>query len=222
MKHGFYDKFLTFLLIILVIAIIGGAGYLGYKYYQKNKLNKDADEFLDNEFDKYIENIGEYIEDKYDEDDVIREQTGNRGPRGIDTNALTYRGYAVEGKLEMPPVNLQYPVLEQMTNANELEVSIAIQYGVGLNKVGNTVLIGHNYRSGLFFGSNKNMNIGDVIYITDTATGTRVAYQIYNKYTTEESDTSYYNRNTDGKREVSLVTCQSNNKYRLVLLAREM
>ena len=66
------------------------------------------------------------------------------------------------------------------------------------------------------------MNIGDVVYITDSATGTRVAYQIYNKYTTEESDTSFYNRNTDGKREVSLVTCQSNNKYRLVLLAREV
>lgn len=225
MKRGF-DKFLTFLLIILVIAIIGGAGYLGYKYYEKNKINKDSDEFLGDEFDKYIENIPQEDEDnddEYDENEAIREQTGNgSGPRGIASDGLHYRGYAVEGKLEMPPVNLQYPVLEQMTNANELEVSIAIQYGVGLNKVGNTVLIGHNYRSGLFFGSNKKMNIGDVIYITDTATGTRVAYQIYNKYTTEESDTSYFNRNTDGKREVSLVTCQSNNKYRLVLLAREM
>ena len=66
------------------------------------------------------------------------------------------------------------------------------------------------------------MNIGDSIFITDVATGSRIEYKIYEKYTTEESDTSYYNRNTNGKREVSLVTCQSNNQYRVVILAREV
>ena len=223
MKKGFYDKFLTFLLTILVIAILGGTGYLVYKYYQKFKINDDANEYL-NEFDNYVDNKeDEEVEyDEAQEKQAIEEQTQEGKVRGIETDSLNYKGYRVEGKLEMPAVNLQYPVLEEMTNANELEVSVAIQYGVGLNKVGNTVIIGHNYRSGLFFGSNKDMNIGDVVYITDSATGARVAYEIYNKYTTEESDTSFYNRNTNGKREVSLVTCQSNNKYRLVLLAKEV
>lgn len=221
MKKGFYDKFLTFLLTILVIAILSGVGYLVYKYYQKFKINDDANDYI-NEFDNYIREINEVEYDETLENKAIEEQTQNGKVRGIVTDSLTYKGYKVEGKLEMPTVNLQYPVLEEMTDANALEVSVVIQYGVGLNKVGNTVIIGHNYRSGLFFGSNKRMNIGDVVYITDSATGTRVAYQIYNKYTTEESDTSFYNRNTDGKREVSLVTCQSNNKYRLVLLAREV
>ena len=218
MEKTFFDRFLNILLILLVVAVLGGIGYLGYKYYEKYKINNDAAEFLDNEFEKYISD-----RDEYDEEQAIEEQgNGETGPRGIDTDGLSYRGYRVEGKLEMPTVNLRYPVLEQMTDANELEVSIAIQYGVGLNKVGNTVLIGHNYRSGLFFGSNKLMNIGDSVFITDTATGSRVEYKIYQKYTTEESDTSYFNRNTEGKREVSLVTCQSNNKYRLVILAREV
>ena len=207
MKKGFYDKFLTFLLTILVIAILSGVGYLVYKYYQKFKINDDANDYI-NEFDNYIREINEVEYDETLENKAIEEQTQNGKVRGIVTDSLTYKGYKVEGKLEMPTVNLQYPVLEEMTDANALEVSVVIQYGVGLNKVGNTVIIGHNYRSGLFFGSNKRMNIGDVVYITDSATGTRVAYQIYNKYTTEESDTSFYNRNTDGKREVSLVTCQ--------------
>ncbi len=223
MKSRFYDRFLTFLLTILVIAVLVGVGYLIYKYYQKYKINDDSNKFLDGEFENYIDqNAEQNDEDEYDEENAIAEQTGNGGPRGIDTKALTYRGYKVDGKIEMPTVNLRYPVLEQMTNANELEVSVAIQYGVGLNKVGNTVIIGHNYRSGLFFGSNKNMQIGDSIFITDSATGTRVEYKIYDKYTVEESNTSYFNRNTNGKREVSLVTCQSNNKYRLVILAREV
>ncbi len=224
MGKGAYDKFLTVLLAILIIGIIGTAGYLVYKYYEKNKLNTDADAFL-NEFDNYVNDNNNNIEDEplYNEEvenKAIQEQTSGR-VRGISTDALTYKGYKVAGKLEMPTVNLQYPVLEQMTDANAIEVSVAIQYGVGLNNVGNTVIIGHNYRSGLFFGSNKKLQIGDTIYITDWATGTKRAYTIYNKYTTEESDTSYYNRNTNGTREVSLVTCQSNNKYRLVILARE-
>lgn len=218
MEKTFFDRFLNILLILLVIAVLGGIGYLGYKYYEKYKINNDAAEFLDNEFEKYVSD-----REEYDEQQAIEEQgDGENGPRGIDTDGLSYRGYKVEGKIEMPTVNLRYPVLEQMTDANELEVSIAIQYGVGLNKVGNTVLIGHNYRSGLFFGSNKLMNIGDSVFITDTATGSKVEYKIYQKYTTEESDTSYFNRNTEGKREISLVTCQSNNKYRLVIWAREV
>lgn len=218
MKKGAYDKFLTFLLVVLVLAIIGGIGYLGYKLLEKNRINDDSDEFLEGDFQNYIDQIDD---DEYDEENAIKEQTGNGKTRGISTDSLKYKGYGVEGKLEMPSVNLQYPILEQMTDMNELEVSIAIQYGVGLNKVGNTVLVGHNYRSGLFFGSNKRMNIGDVIYITDTATGNRVEYEIYNKYTTEEADTSYFNRDTAGKREVSLVTCQTDNHYRLVIWARE-
>lgn len=220
MKRGAYDKFLTVLLAILIICIIGTAGYLVYKYYQKFKLNTDADEFL-NEFDEYVNDIDdEPLYNEEVENQAIKEQTSG-GVRGISTNALTYKGYTVAGKLEMPTINLQYPVLEQMTDANAIEVSVAIQYGVGLNNIGNTVIIGHNYRSGLFFGSNKKLQIGDTIYITDWATGTRRAYTIYNKYTTEEADTSFYNRNTNGTREVSLVTCQSNNSYRLVVLARE-
>lgn len=201
-----------------------------YKCYQKYKLNSDADNFLTDEFDNVVNQTTDdplYTDEQ--ENQAIQEQTPkNGGTRGISSDALKYKGYNVAGKIEMPTVRLQYPILGdkvngswQVTDANAIEVSVAIQYGVGLNNVGNTVIMGHNYRSGLFFGSNKKLQVGDTIYITDWETGTRRAYTIYNKYTTEESDTSFYQRNTNGKREVSLVTCQSNNSYRLVVLARE-
>ena len=121
----------------------------------------------------------------------------------------------------MPSVNLRYPILDTMTNANALEVSVCIQYGVPLNSVGNTVIIGHNYKNGLFFGSNKNMKNGDQVHITNYSTGVKKTYNIYSIYQTEESDTSFYNRDTSGKSEITLVTCQNNNKYRLVVKARE-
>lgn len=222
-KNGVFDVILTVILAILIIGIVGTSGFLIFKYYEKFKINSDADNFL-NEFDKALENQIPVEDVPNDEQNAVNEQqpAGDGGTRGIFAEGLKYKNYDVAGKIEMPSVRLQYPVLDKLTDANALEVSVAIQYGVGLNKVGNTVIIGHNYRSGLFFGSNKNMKIGDRIFITDTATGIRREYEIYNKYTTEERDTSYYDRNTNGKREVSLVTCQNNNAYRLVIWAREV
>lgn len=90
----------------------------------------------------------------------------------------------------------------------------------GLNKIGNTVIIGHNYRNGAFFGSNKRLNEGDKVYITDN-TGLRVEYTIYKKYLTPQEDYSYAQRDTNGKREVTLVTCHTDNRYRLVIWAIE-
>lgn len=216
-KSGF-DRFLTVLLAILVLAVIGTSGYLVYKYYEKYKINTEANN-VTNEFDRRLEERNNIVEP--DPEPEPEPENTETGPRGILGDPVTMRGYVVDGKLEMPSVNIQYPVLAQMTDANAIEVSVAIQYGVGLNKVGNTVIIGHNYRDGLFFGSNKYLNEGDVIYITDWETGTTIPYTIYNIYTTDEGDTAYYNRDTGGKREVSLVTCQADNSYRLVVLARE-
>lgn len=222
MKKSGYDIFLTVLLVILTIGIVGTAGFLIYKYYEKYKINSDSNEFIENTFDEELAKRNPNDDDLYtpEEEKQAESEQGNQGVRGIADESLTYKGYAVAGKIEMPTLNLQYPVLDQMTDANAIEVSVAIQYGVGLNKPGNTVIIGHNYRNGLFFGSNKNLNIGDTIYITDWETGNRLPYRIYSKYTTEESDTTFYQRDTAGNKEVSLVTCQANNSYRLVVLAR--
>ncbi len=97
------------------------------------------------------------------------------------------------------------------------------QSGANLNYPGNTVIIGHNYRNGLFFGDNDKLDINDSVFITDVKTGSKVEYKIYKKFITAEEDTSFYNRNTDGNKEITLVTCKKNdNSYRLVLLAREI
>ena len=101
-----------------------------------------------------------------------------------------------------------------------MEVAIVMLYGVGLNKEGNTVIVGHNYRNGGFFGDNKKLEIGDKIYITDNA-GKKVEYTIYNKYITTDVDFSYATRDTNGKREISLSTCTNDSEKRLVIWAKE-
>lgn len=195
------------------------------------RLNKEASDYLD-ELEKLRISLEDENREKPEEVNVTAEgidvedegQSGEKkkSPRGISTDSRVYKGYTVAGMIEMPSVNLRYPILDTMTNANALDVSVCIQYGGPLNSVGNTIIIGHNYKNGLFFGSNKNMKNGDQVHITNYATGVKKTYSIYSIYQTEESDTSFYNRDTGGKSEITLVTCQNNNKYRLVIKAKEI
>ena len=43
----------------------------------------------------------------------------------------------------------------------------------------------------------------------------------YNIFEASESDTSFYNRDTDGKREITLSTCTDDSSARLIIEARE-
>ena len=90
----------------------------------------------------------------------------------------------------------------------------------GLNQPGNTVIAGHNYRNGDFFGNNDKLKLGDKVYITDNS-GTKIKYTIYNIYETAPDDSDFIRRETNGKREISLSTCTDNSKARLIIWAVE-
>lgn len=221
-----FNTFLNIVLVIVILLILASIGFIGYDYfYKKYKNAADAQNEIE-KIDQYIaknDNLVVEVSNNPIEESDKTENNVNSAAKTYNPNVnygLTYRGYGVLGKIELPKVGLQYPVLETMTNAKSIDVSVAMQYGVGLNNVGNTVIIGHNYRNGTFFGSNKKLVEGDKVYITDLS-GNRVEYTIYSKYLTPQEDYSYAQRDTGGKREVTLVTCHSNNKYRLILCARE-
>lgn len=216
-----YNKILTAILVILTIAILGTLGYLGYGYYKKYTLNADAEEYLE-EFDTLVVDLKESEKEQQNNTDntATNNQTQQtRRTGGIATDKLVYKGFKVVGKLEMPTINIQYPILDVITHAKAIEVSVGILYGPGVNQPGNTVIIGHNYNNGLFFGKNKNLKVGDKIYLTDTQ-GNRVEYTIFSKYYTPESDTAYITRPTDGKTEVTLATCDKTGANRLIVCAR--
>lgn len=130
----------------------------------------------------------------------------------------TYNGYNVVGKIEIPKTKVNYPILEKVTKAS-IETAVAVLYGPGPNKVGNTVIVGHNYNDGQFFSNNKSLANGDKIYITD-ANGNRITYTIYDKYETAPEDTSFYTRDTNGAVEITLSTSTDNQQNRLIILAK--
>ena len=213
-----YSKVLTVILIIVIVAIVGLLGFLGYDYYQKYAINKDTAEYVQN----YQTDVSS---DENNNDGNSTENTDENPFGGIQnaenkngTTVKTYKGFGVVGTIEIPAIGIQYPVLEKVTKKS-IEVAVAFLYGTGINQPGNSVIIGHNYRNGLFFSNLRKLNNGDKIYLTDNS-GTKLTYTIYNKFEAAPEDTSFYQRDTAGKPEVTLSTCTDNVKTRLIIFAR--
>ena len=215
-----YSKVLTVILVIVIVAIVGLLGFLAYDYYQNYIITKDTSEFVDN-FQGDVTD-GEATDDgtttSTDENPLDQIQDASAGGSSSSSSKPTYKGFGVLGTIEIPTINLKYPVLEKVTKKS-IETSVAFLYGAGLNQPGNSVIIGHNYRNGLFFSNNKKLNVGDKIYITDNS-GTKLTYTIYNKFETTPEDTSFYQRDTGGKPEVTLSTCTDDSKARLIIFAK--
>lgn len=207
-----YSKFLSILLIIVVVAIIGLLGYLGFDLFKKIMTQNDAE--------KFAQQYEEEVEQKEQEEN-IEVSSPLEDIETVENNGAKkykYKGYDVGGTIEIPKTKIKYPILEKVSKKG-LETSVCIQYGVGLNKPGNTVIVGHNFRNGLFFSNNKKLSNGDSIYITDNS-GQKLKYIVYNKYETTPEDTEYMLRNTDGKREISLSTCTDDSSKRTIIWAK--
>ena len=71
------------------------------------------------------------------------------------------------------------------------------------------------------FGKLPGINIGEIIELTDLS-GRMIKYKIYDKYLVDPTDVSCTTQKTNGKKEVTLITCNSNGKQRHIIKAREI
>ena len=178
------------------------------------------------EFDKKIDELNntdlEVVNDTENSNEENTTSNSSKKKSSTSTKKATmkYKGYDVIGKkLKFQKTRVSYPVLAQ-ASVSSMKVSVGVVYGPGLNEIGNTVLMGHNYRNGALFSNNKKLSNGDSIFITDM-TGRRLEYKIYNTYITSSTDFDYAVRNTAGKREISLASCTDDSKSRLIIWAKE-
>ena len=215
-----YSKVLTVILVIVIVAIVGLLGFLAFDFIQNYLVTNDAADFVE-DFNGQVnsdENIttadGNTTSDGSNPFDGLEATENASG----ESTQKTYKGFGVVGTMKIPATNFEYPILEKVTKKS-IETAVAFQWGAGINQVGNSVIIGHNYRNGLFFSNNKKLQIGDKIYIKDNS-GTEMTYTIYDKFETSDSDTSFYQRDTGGKPEVTLSTCTDDSSARLIILAR--
>ena len=163
----------------------------------------------------------EEIAKMMEEDNNTSGNTNNNSNNNKDTY---YEGYKVIGTISIPSINIVYPILEE-NNSKTLKMAIVAVYPNNpenaVNKPGNLVLWGHNYKDGTFFSDIKKLATGAKIQIKDTS-GNKVTYQVYNSYETSDSDMSYARRDTEGTREITLSTCSNASGRRDIVWAREV
>lgn len=129
-----------------------------------------------------------------------------------------YKGFSTVGKIEIPKTGLNIPILNKVTSSG-MEVAPCLLYSTGsLNISGNTLIVGHNYKNGKIFSNNKNVQIGDRIYIT-TLDGKRVGYTVYDKFVTTSDEVDYLERDTSNGPEITLSTCSGEGDTRIIILA---
>ena len=133
---------------------------------------------------------------------------------------LHYYNHPVVGKISIPRTGIKYPILGDNNNASAIEVAVLKIYGPEINEPGNVVIAGHNYNNGTLFSKNKNIQVGDKINIKDTS-GRVITYIVYNKFETTPEDASYINRDTGGKREITLYSCNDDSSKRIIIEAKE-
>ncbi len=220
-----YGKTLTIGLVILILIVIGALVFFTIDYIKSvntnNEALNEANKFINEVNDPTKNNVIKNEEESNTQTNVeLNIQVENIVSDGTSNseNTDTYKGFEKAGVIEIPKTNLKYVVLAQGSK-DAIEVSVAVNGGPGLNKVGNTIIIGHNYRNGTFFSNNKNLANGDKVYITDK-TGAKIEYTIYDIYTTSTGDSDYMERDTNGQKEITLVTCTDDTKSRLVICAK--
>ena len=219
-----YSRVLTVVLIVVIVAILGLLGFLGFSLYNNYVTQNDASAFVEDfkgevNTDENIQ-VGDTNTTNNNEENPLEQIQSTGTGSGSSNTKPTFKGFGVVGAIEIPKTSCEYPILDSdAMSPKGLETAVIFQWGAGINQVGNSVIVGHNYRNGMFFSNNKRLNVGDKIYVTDNA-GTTLTYTIYDKFETTVSDTSFYQRDTAGKPEITLSTCTDDSSARLIILAR--
>lgn len=121
--------------------------------------------------------------------------------------------------VNIPSINITYPVLSTY-NEELLKTSPCKYWGPDPNEVGNFCIVAHNYRNAKFFSKVPELENGDIVELTDLNNRT-IQYVVYDKYVVREDDRTCSSQKTDGRKEVTLITCTDDSENRVVVKATE-
>lgn len=128
-------------------------------------------------------------------------------------------GYDVLGVIVIDKIGIEQNILSKTTDSS-LSLAVTKFYGPQLNEQGNFCIAGHNYR-GIFIDL-KDLQEGDTFYIIDKAQARSVTYKVYKKYTVYPTELDCLSQSTNGKKEVTLITCNPGGLTRLIIKAQEI
>lgn len=149
-------------------------------------------------------------------EEIIQDSNANASSKITTSDGSTYETEAV---LNYQKLGINYPVLSEQSD-ELLKISLNKYWGPKPNTVGNYCIVGHNYKNGKMFGKLSMASIGDEVELTDLNNKT-ITYTVYNKYVVEPTDVTCTSQLTNGKKELTLITCTNYGKQRLVVKCRE-
>ena len=132
--------------------------------------------------------------------------------------------YTTVAVIEIPKINIIYPVIysedtSEKTTEDLLKLSVVKYWGPNANEQGNFCIVGHNYLNKRFFSRAATLKNGDSIYLTDINNRT-LEYKVYDNYVVEPTDLQCTSQLTNGKTELTLITCTTTGKQRTIIKAR--
>lgn len=239
-----FDFILSVFLVIILISL-----YI-YAEYDKNKSEEVSQEILaqmetqlDKQEDKTTaksnilvailnedethEEISETPEAPIQPQEPPKEQTTTKNNQTTPKQKSPGRYiYTTDAIIEIPKIGIKYSViLGEKGDIPEIEDLLKISpvkfHGGNTNEVGNYCIVGHNYRNKRFFSKVPTLQNGDIINITDMSNRT-ISYSVYDKYEVVPEDTSCTSQLTNGKKEITLITCTDDSKLRVIVKAREV
>ena len=190
-------KFINILIFLFIFALYLITFMMIYDNFRERKLNnqeKYARQLFENKIEKKKEEIPEN-----------------------QTYTVSYKGYTILGRIEIPRVGINTVILKEHTYA-AMNIGAIKTYGVDLNEKGGFVISAHNFRGkSSFFYPIRNLKNGDKINISDNK-GRNMEYTVYSvsRYV-KPNDTSYLVKTDDY--HVTLVTCENGGKSRIVVRA---
>lgn len=172
---------------------------------------------------KLAKDVRTYIENAAEQENGNNEGTNHNVVNPEVYTTESGARYTTSSIVTIPSLDISYPVLTtaQETIDEVLKISLVKFWGGDPNEVGNYVVVGHNYKNKKMFGKLSSINIGDEVELTDL-TGRTLKYAVYDKYKVDPNDTRCTSQRTNGKKEITLITCTNYGTQRLVVKAREI
>jgi len=163
------------------------------------------------------EDINGFVEVTTLEDSLAGAAVNEYNQGEMEDSQGEYKAIAI---IDIPSIELHYPILSRVSD-ELLKISPNKFYGPEPNEVGNFCIAGHNYRNSKLFSNVHLLEKEDLIHITDLK-GRVVTYKVYDKYQVMPEDTSCTSQLTNGRREVTLITCTNSTLERIIIKASEI
>ena len=230
-------KFLFMLSIFSIVSLFSVYIYAEYDRNKEESISKDIlsslSNFEENVTDettidlyenalivKITQDITNELDSIENDEQQFEDQTSQIVKATSTYKASNGRKYETVGIIKIPKINITYPILSKTTDAL-LKVAPCKFHGASPNEVGNLCVIAHNYkRKGVFFSDVPDLVVGDIVEIQDLSQRV-IEYEVYDIHTVMPDNVSDTTQKTNGRKEVTLITCTDDTQQRVIVRCKE-